>query len=165
MVGLQECQNAQGIADKSGYKLLAPSNGNTVLYNSDLLQAIANGEFNIPRDVSSSNDLIVSFLIDNTTESNVLSSYAYSSRIMLNVLLHGESFVSFKGKIPGKSFCTSTPIFPTIIMKPQIEIHIPLLQTCYLIRGTSLVREPQLLLVTAIRLHHPVQARVPLKVI
>ena len=35
MVGLQECQNAQGIADKSGYKLLAPSNGNTVLYNKE----------------------------------------------------------------------------------------------------------------------------------
>ena len=61
LVGLQECQNAQGIADKSGYELLANSGGNTVLYNSNLLEAIANGEFNVPRDVSSSNDLIVSF--------------------------------------------------------------------------------------------------------
>jgi len=56
IVGLQECQDARSIAEKSGYTLLATSassNGNTILYNSALLQEVSSGIFNIPRDVSS----------------------------------------------------------------------------------------------------------------
>ena len=78
VVGLQECQNANSIAEKSGYTLLATSassNGNTILYNSALLQEVTSGIFNIPRDVSSVYVhlyLMITFLV-----SNLLRAYYF----------------------------------------------------------------------------------------
>mmetsp|Transcript_39783 Transcript_39783/g.95737 ORF Transcript_39783/g.95737 Transcript_39783/m.95737 type:complete len:538 (-) Transcript_39783:1646-3259(-) len=51
IVGLQECQDASGIAAASGYAFLTASGrGNTVLYKSNRLEVLDSGSFNIPRD-------------------------------------------------------------------------------------------------------------------
>ena len=53
IVGLQECQDASGIAAASGYAFLTASGrGNTILYKSNRLEVLDSGSFNIPRDVS-----------------------------------------------------------------------------------------------------------------
>lgn len=55
LVGLQECQDPNGIAQASGYALLSNTGwGNTILYKASRLQALGSGSFNIPSDVSSS---------------------------------------------------------------------------------------------------------------
>ncbi len=53
VVGLQECQDANGIAAASGYSVVDSSgNGNTILYKANRLEALSSGRFNVPRDVS-----------------------------------------------------------------------------------------------------------------
>lgn len=51
VVGLQECQDASGIATASGYSFLAASgNGNTILHKASRLKALRSGRFDVPRD-------------------------------------------------------------------------------------------------------------------
>merc|ERR1712157_387643 len=51
IVGLQECQDASGIASASGYAYVTSSgNSNTILYKSSRLQELKSGRFNVPRD-------------------------------------------------------------------------------------------------------------------
>ena len=51
LVGLQECQDASGMASASEYTLLpASGNGNTILFKSNRLEVLRSGSFNIPSD-------------------------------------------------------------------------------------------------------------------